>query len=837
MYSTANVQVPSQLSATSLNGTPALLSSVDIYEKFPFLSQTKYEKYRDFYYKNIDSHGRLSIQTVYRLFSYLNLPSKILDLVWSLCDVHSNGFLSLPEFLLFIYFLNLYLSCYELPHTLPSSLRRELHLADERLLVDLDKDHPGIDKAYRLLGKPHTVSQLTEQILIADKTGSEHKENSAVWLSPNKEPPDNLEERPTSTHPHIHTHPNLMELSQKIAKQRELLRSLESPSKEQQELEEIEQLKAKIKVIQNEITSVEESQPEMDFSKVIPWMISSSEQRYRLESDFDRMFSDVQSLTTEAKRLNSALAAAKMTLIHMNEGDAAKDQPTLNSRGGETFSQEMQNLSPVAHGAERARVEKEKRKSDQEIEMIERKANRMNSRLGRAEQFIHLYSEILMRSETSEDRLEDLDEFMKELKSSTLLPCITSRAKARPTSTAPSSVCECANAISIPSPVSVEERQMKMVQEAQKRLIEREKYLTEDFVRLKDEKEDAHNRIRRQEIEWKSIRHQALAQAQTTIANARAEMQAAREETAAKANRNNRARLAEETQVIMKLAREKIEAADRESHAIERLAKQKIDAACREREDLENKFQEKIRQVERAIEKTRLEKNEIKNICEGNHPICSSPTPPPVPPPPLPVSSSPSLVGISSLWLNRKPPSPTDFPRTSISSIQKATASCKSYSYVVSQPLVHTDDVRGESDDEENVSSHDPDVTLPFSVVALYPYETSGEQYLGFEKGAVIMVDPTVKADDWWFGKLETGEEGWFPKNYVYTEKVSSQAPFLARVLYDYKGTCNDQLFVKADSVVDILEKTDANWWKAQYQGSIGMIPARYVQQLMALPH
>ncbi|KAK9679954.1 hypothetical protein K7432_016095 [Basidiobolus ranarum] len=320
------------------------------------------------------------------------------------------------------------------------------------------------------------------------------------------------------------------------------------------------------------------------------------------------------------------------------------------------------------------------------------------------------------------------------------------------------------------------------------------------------------------------------------------------------------------------LVLEKIEAANRESHAIERLAKQKIDAACREKEDLEKKFRERMHQVEIAIKKTELEKNEIQN---GKQNMCSSHVPPPVPPPPLPISSSPSLVGNQPLWLNHKPPSPTDFPRTSISSIQKVPISSRqrcgkdlqSYPFV-SQPPVHHKRHSGRAvmshhgtsqprDNQqpldklqigdfmqhghstlESVTCSDSASTLSFSVKTLYSYTAPGDEYLGFEKNAYIVVDPAFESEDWWFGKLENSQvKGWFPKTYVSIEKIPGQVPFLARVLYDYKGVRNDELDVKADSVVDILEKTDVNWWKAQYQGNIGMIPARYVQQLMTTAH
>ncbi|KAK9760273.1 actin organization and endocytosis protein, partial [Basidiobolus ranarum] len=491
MYYSNNVQVSnSQASTSPLPDSSTILSSVNIYEKFPFLNELKFEKYRQMYYQNVDTTGRLSIQTTYELFSYLNLPSKVLEHTWSLCDVHAAEFLSLPEFLLFIYFLDLYLSSYELPTTLPTNLRQEVQLAEEKLGEGLVGNSPTDDTTSKSFLPTPRVTQ--SRVL-----GEEEKEKlnlvsvvteppakMADWLSPNKEPPDcssplteeNLSKNrsnlttgrePFPVDPSVNSSTVIDMLTQKINTKREILERLliDSQSK-QHEWDSIEQLKARIKVIQNEINSVEESQPEIDFDKLITQMIHFSEQRSQSEMEFEERVSELNSLSSKARDLNEKLALARLKLFHtkdskefktstpeMNELSRAfstsnpingmvDEQARLKQKAAEMLAQRMQavtitlsNNDPasieaqVRLDAEKARIEQEKRRSLKEIELIERKVHRMNTRLERGEPSIHTYSKILMGNRsTSESKPEYLDGFMEELKNSKSRPPMSKKS-------------------------------------------------------------------------------------------------------------------------------------------------------------------------------------------------------------------------------------------------------------------------------------------------------------------------------------------------------------------------------------------------------------------------
>ncbi|ORX95362.1 hypothetical protein K493DRAFT_25181 [Basidiobolus meristosporus CBS 931.73] len=922
MHYSSDFPISTSATGSSHTDVPEALTSVELQRRFPLLSEKTSQKYRALYNDNVGPDSQLSVKAAGDLFSYLNLKPRVFTHLWSLCDIRSSGSLSLPEFLLFVYFLTTYLSSGELPTALPSILYQELLSNNESAPspTGVRDTSPSKDCAQ---GASEWRSPLRGGHL-RDANTIEGQEKAGAPLASNKEPPDGTASlfltEDTNAEllypapdlqlggtaelrasfidtPLPPNHSDGMVASRQPLQSQHLTVHLlpEYPIKEDREWEEIEQLKAKIQVLQNEIHSVEASQSDIkiDFEKVTGDMIDLSEQRYQLELAFREMTTQMGELVSKARHLNETLANAKYSLLHTNRARVTgENQPDRLIQSTHELVTPLSALraasAPVQTELEtkKVKVDSERRRADKEIDSVERQVQRMNKRLERSEQYIHLYSDLLSRKEGSpaDGTDEFLDAFMTELKNLQRRVTMTEKAGAKPLSPIEEMISVDLSAVQ-KTQKSHREKQMKILEEAQKRLVERERCLRDDFTRLKEEKSNMDNRIRRQEDEWESIRLQALTQAQNTIANARAEMEAAREETASKANRNNRARLAEETQVIEKLAQEKIEAATHERYAIERLAKQKIDAACQEKELIEKKFRERICQVETALKKTEHEKQEIKSIYGGKQSMCNSPMPPPNPPPslpPLPVSISPSLTGIKPLWLAHTPPSPTDFPRTSISTMQRSNAQPgprrssplhanpyaiqphildSGYStnsdWSVNNHFVHVEHPHTYEAWGKQCASHDlqpefttqrstskqmgspcssdaSDLKSPFSVKTLYPYTAPGKEYLGFDQDVYIIVDPTFESEEWWYGKPEYGvQEGWFPKNYVCVEEIPDQVPFLARVLYDYEERQSDELTIKADSVVDILEKTDVNWWKAQYQGNVGMIPARYVQQLV----
>lgn len=54
-----------------------------------------------------------------------------------------------------------------------------------------------------------------------------------------------------------------------------------------------------------------------------------------------------------------------------------------------------------------------------------------------------------------------------------------------------------------------------------------------------------------------------------------------------------------------------------------------------------------------------------------------------------------------------------------------------------------------------------------------------------------------------------------------------------AEVLYDYNGTEADDLIARKFEIVDLVEKVNGDWWKAEASdgsGRSGLIPANYIK-------
>ncbi|CAG8716679.1 5123_t:CDS:2, partial [Dentiscutata heterogama] len=143
-----------------------------------------------------------------------------------------------------------------------------------------------------------------------------------------------------------------------------------------------------------------------------------------------------------------------------------------------------------------------------------------------------------------------------------------------------------------------------------------------------------------------------------------------------------------------------------------------------------------------------------------------------------------------------------------------------------------------ESPTTTSSSEIDVDFTQEFRVKSLYPYSgTGGVDDLQFEAGISFLAHPskTQSNADWWYGVIEkTGTKGWFPKSYVelFKEGTIEENYLQSSVLYEWKAQAPDQLDIKQGIVVSILDKSLGDWWKAEYEGAKGIIPANYVEEI-----
>ena len=50
--------------------------------------------------------------------------------------------------------------------------------------------------------------------------------------------------------------------------------------------------------------------------------------------------------------------------------------------------------------------------------------------------------------------------------------------------------------------------------------------------------------------------------------------------------------------------------------------------------------------------------------------------------------------------------------------------------------------------------------------------------------------------------------------------------------LYSYSAQNQDELTFHKNSIINVLSKDDADWWKGEVNGVTGMFPSNYVQPL-----
>ena len=144
----------------------------------------------------------------------------------------------------------------------------------------------------------------------------------------------------------------------------------------------------------------------------------------------------------------------------------------------------------------------------------------------------------------------------------------------------------------------------------------------------------------------------------------------------------------------------------------------------------------------------------------------------------------------------------------------------------------------------------------------LFDYDARSENELTVKQGTTIKILSTSD-EEWWQGERDDGETGYFPSNYVklisdggsggskITRSSSKKSTLKAKkdktkskdkskrkkkkypqakVLHDYEGEGDTELSVKSGWVIDVLNKTNDDWWEGRYKGKIGFFPRNYVE-------
>lgn len=106
----------------------------------------------------------------------------------------------------------------------------------------------------------------------------------------------------------------------------------------------------------------------------------------------------------------------------------------------------------------------------------------------------------------------------------------------------------------------------------------------------------------------------------------------------------------------------------------------------------------------------------------------------------------------------------------------------------------------------------------------------------------ILTAHPSKSSGDWWYGTtVRDKKSGFFPQTYV--ELVETGANLLvsnpcclmtfaivkATALYPYTGSNPDELPFAEGDILNVIDRSDADWWKVEQDGLVFIIPAGYV--------
>uniref|UniRef100_A0A8D3AD92 Intersectin 2a n=1 Tax=Scophthalmus maximus TaxID=52904 RepID=A0A8D3AD92_SCOMX len=141
----------------------------------------------------------------------------------------------------------------------------------------------------------------------------------------------------------------------------------------------------------------------------------------------------------------------------------------------------------------------------------------------------------------------------------------------------------------------------------------------------------------------------------------------------------------------------------------------------------------------------------------------------------------------------------------------------------------------------------EPEVSKPGAVVkkpeiaqALTTTVTPTTHQLHLSPGQLIVV-LAKNSTGWWLGELQARgkkrQRGWFHSSHVKllgptSNKLSPSPLPVCQVIamYDYAAASRDELSFSKGQLINILDKTNPDWWKAEANGVTGLLPTNYVK-------
>ncbi|XP_031586760.2 intersectin-2b isoform X1 [Oreochromis aureus] len=132
----------------------------------------------------------------------------------------------------------------------------------------------------------------------------------------------------------------------------------------------------------------------------------------------------------------------------------------------------------------------------------------------------------------------------------------------------------------------------------------------------------------------------------------------------------------------------------------------------------------------------------------------------------------------------------------------------------------------------------------PEVATVIRPHTSTGPEQLNLENSQLILI-LSKDVSGWWLGELQARgkkrQKGWFPATHVKVLESSSgkstpapQPVCQVIAIYDYTAANAEEMSFSKGQLINVLDKSDPDWWKGESNGVTGLFPTNYVQMTTA---
>ncbi|XP_069378408.1 intersectin-2b isoform X2 [Paralichthys olivaceus] len=123
-------------------------------------------------------------------------------------------------------------------------------------------------------------------------------------------------------------------------------------------------------------------------------------------------------------------------------------------------------------------------------------------------------------------------------------------------------------------------------------------------------------------------------------------------------------------------------------------------------------------------------------------------------------------------------------------------------------------------------------------------HSSAGPEQLNLENGQLVLI-LGKNASGWWLGELQARgkkrQKGWFPSSHIKilgsNSGKSTPAPqpvCQVIAIYDYTAANGDEMSFSKAQLINVIDKSNPDWWKGEINGVTGLFPTNYVTMTTA---